>query len=389
MFKFRNAAILAAVVGLTLISTQAYAKNDPVSPGTTRLQIVSTPNENQPFPSRNFLISVSASAPTDMWAVGASAIHYDGQSWTAFPAPDMTGTANNLLNGVADVSPDDVWAVGYINLQMFGEFEAPIVEHFDGTSWTISSSPQFPPPNIGALYAVTAISANDIWAGGFLFDDPNNMPLLEHFDGNSWTQFEASAIDCIVYGLSAHASNDVWAVGVTLGGTTYSLHYNGTTWTAVSSPNGCCGYNSLNGVVALAPDNVWAAGWYSQNPNDTRPQLTLIEHWNGTEWQIVPSPNFGQPGKYSSRFRGIFAGPSGKLLAVGENTSIATDDSTTLAEYWNGTEWKIIPTPNIKYNNILNAQLEAGIAIPGGDIWMVGSDNVFATLVMQSVQQPK
>jgi hypothetical protein len=386
MFKFRNIAILVALASVSLISAQAGSNDGPGFPSRIHFQIVQTPNENQPYPAWNYLESISASSADDMWSVGASTIHYDGQAWSAFPAPDMTGTGTSLLTGVADVSPTNVWAVGYINFQVIGQYESAIVEHFDGTSWTIFSSPQFPPPDIASLNSVTAVSTNDIWAGGELFEDPYAFPLLEHFDGNSWTQFQPPVTDCDVWGISADATNDGWAVGSTLGGGTCALHYDGSAWMNVQSPDQCCGYNELNGVVALAPDNVWAAGWYVQSPTDDRPLLTLVEHWNGSTWEIVPSPNVGEGGKDSSRLRGIFGASANDIWAVGESTVIASDASSTLVLHWNGTGWKIVPSPSTKYKNILNDDLDGGIAIPHGDIWMVGSNDVADTLVMKGIR---
>jgi hypothetical protein len=71
-------------------------------------QVVPTPNEN----FNNGLFAVSASSPSDIWAVGQSTIHYDGTTWTAFPAPFINGDNTSFLQGVADISPTEAWAVG-------------------------------------------------------------------------------------------------------------------------------------------------------------------------------------------------------------------------------------------------------------------------------------
>ena len=44
-------------------------------------------------------------------------------------------------------------------------------------------------------------------------------------------------------------------------------------------------------MTAVAPDNVWAVGYYAGD--QSAPKSTLIEHWDGTQWTIVPSPNPG------------------------------------------------------------------------------------------------
>ena len=53
----------------------------------------------------------------------------------------------------------------------------------------------------------------------------------------------------------------------------------------VPSPNIGTDSNLLQGVSALSSNNVWAVG-YAGNPAQT-----LIEHWNGTVWSVVPSLN--------------------------------------------------------------------------------------------------
>jgi hypothetical protein len=65
---------------------------------------------------------------------------------------------------------------------------------------------------------------------------------------------------------------------------------------------------------------------------------TLAERWNGTAWRIQPTPN--PPGAQSADLDGGVActGPSA-CLAVG------TSDQGTLAEQWNGVTWHIVPSP--------------------------------------------
>jgi hypothetical protein len=55
----------------------------------------------------NDLFAVSASSPSDIWAVGEVVIHYDGSTWTVFTAPRINGEPANQLDGVADISPTD------------------------------------------------------------------------------------------------------------------------------------------------------------------------------------------------------------------------------------------------------------------------------------------
>src|SRR6266702_7567263 len=60
-------------------------------------------------------------------------------------------------------------------------------------------------------------------------------------------------------------------------------------WQIIASPNGPRQVNELHGVSALAENDVWAVG-VSYNTERTLGS-TLIEHWNGSQWSEVSTPN--------------------------------------------------------------------------------------------------
>ena len=78
------------------------------------------------------------------------------------------------FNDVAAAASNDVWAVGY---QGVGLAINTLIEHWDGTSWSIVSSPAF--TGVGPIYGISADASNDVWAVG------GNKSL--HFDGTSWS----------------------------------------------------------------------------------------------------------------------------------------------------------------------------------------------------------
>src|SRR5262249_47139512 len=71
-------------------------------------------------------------------------------------------------------------------------------------------------------------------------------------------------------------ANDVWAVGDGIG--TLIEHWNGTQWSLVKSPNPGMAFNNLYGVAAIAANDVWAVGSSSDDPQNIHVK-TLIEHW--------------------------------------------------------------------------------------------------------------
>jgi hypothetical protein len=65
---------------------------------------------------------------------------------------------------------------------------------------------------------------------------------------------------------------------------------------------------------------------------------TLAERWNGTAWRIQPTPN--PPGTQFAALQGVACTGPSECLAVGGS------DQGTLAERWNGAKWRIVPSPN-------------------------------------------
>ncbi|HYY35677.1 MAG TPA: hypothetical protein VE867_04815, partial [Candidatus Binatia bacterium] len=57
-------------------------------------------------------------------------------------------------------------------------------------------------------------------------------------------------------------------------------------WQLASSPNPGTN-NTLYDVATLSASNAWAVGTYGTPQAGNR---TLVEHWSGTGWSVVPSP---------------------------------------------------------------------------------------------------
>src|SRR5579863_10464503 len=96
--------------------------------------------------------------------------------------------------------------------------------------------------------------------------------------------------------VSATGPGEAWAVGTFMD--TKALdhplaeHRSGSTWTRVPVPQPAGQQAVLNAVDDLSPGNAWAVGNSFSGGVETTPGgVTLIEHWNGTSWSIVPSPN--------------------------------------------------------------------------------------------------
>jgi hypothetical protein len=135
-----------------------------------------------------------------------------------------------------------------------------------------------------------------------------------------------------LYGIDALSATNIWAVGSS-GAASRPLveHFNGTKWKIVPSPDKGS-TTELNDVTVLGPKNAWAVGYYF--PTGGGHNRTLIEHWNGTRWNVVASPN---PIAASDNFlKGVDAVSASNIWAVGSN---GRPGNKTLIEHYNGTKW--------------------------------------------------
>jgi hypothetical protein len=280
------------------------------------------------------LSGVAAISSTDVWAGGGLLLssrgntaqfeHWNGRKWSVAKGPPVAGAT---IFGMAAVSSADVWAVGSV---ISGGVAQTFIEHWNGKKWAVVSSPNASAQN-NHLDGVTAINANDIWAAGD-FQNASGVfqTLTEHWDGTAWSIVSSpsgAGPEAGLLGVAAVSTSDVWAVGDT-GSNTLIEHWNGTSWAVVPSPAPAGTlFSPLSGAAVVSANDIWAVG-QSQNATTGIPQ-TLIEQWNGTSWSIVTSP---APGT-ASLLSGASADPaSGQAWAVG-NFTAASGATQTLTEF--------------------------------------------------------
>jgi hypothetical protein len=212
--------------------------------------------------------------------------------------------------------------------------------------------------------AVPASAASSSAAASAKAAAPRNCP--------GWTvRPSAGPSGASLNAVAATSPGDVWAVGsYDVGGAYKSLieHWNGSKWTVFPSPNPASGFhttNALSGVVAISRKNAWAFGFYLTRTTTFR---TLIEHWNGANWSVVPSPNSG-PGE--NTLAAAVARSATDIWTVGYHNN--PDHRRTLTLRSGGTGWHVQPSPSVgRGDNFLFGVAAA----PGGPVWAVGSDSV-------------
>jgi hypothetical protein len=327
--------------------------------------------------SVNDLNGVASISANDVWAVGDTnqqtlTEHWNGHKWRVVSSPNAS--SNDALLGVAAVSTNDVWAVGKVNTAT-----PPLIEHWNGTSWSLVKAPK----QVGFLNGVTAVSTNDVWAvGNFINASHVNQTLIEHWNGHKWSVVASPNVGTQnneLFGVTAVSANDIWAVGFFAPSAnvplqTLTLHWDGSSWSVVPSPNVAGTQNNeLFGVAAVSATDVWAVGEFITGSS----VQTLIEHWNGSSWSVVSSPSAGQ-------LKGIAIVSANDIWAVG-SVLINFSVFQTVIEQWNGTSWSVVPSPNPSVSeNILDA---AAANQSSGQAWAVGEFFNTTTNVLQTLTE--
>ena len=280
---------------------------------------------------------------------------WNGQAWriVAIPSPQHRG-GGAQLNAISCVSSTDCMAVGQslIFTSTGNLVPSPLAEVWNGSKWTIVPTPKL--RNSGAsLDGIACTSASSCMAVGNKGTptSPNDLTLAESWNGTSWKLVPTpppptggttllrvsctSSASCMAVGYYGfNGSNDSQI--------TLSEQWNGTRWRILTTPNpGNSG--ALGGVACFSASACMATGdHFAHSP--TRIIVTLSERWDGTKWQVQPSPN--PAGAALAAFGPVSCVSPSACMGVGSATDSTGEENFTLAESWNGTSWTILPTPS-------------------------------------------
>jgi hypothetical protein len=277
--------------------------------------------------------------------------HYGAGGWEAeqpeFLAQDVE------IRDLAASSPTNVWAVGSRAPvpELFVQGDS-MVARWDGTAWTAPDDV----PGVSGASAVATLGADDVWVAGWA--ETPIQAVLEHWDGAAWAAFRVPGASTLhLFGLTALAPDDVWAVGSrtreTAGGTESRgrvLHWDGVRWSVVPVPRPLLGGGSsdLYTVAAAAPDDVWALGTRLNHQYRYRP---LALHWDGTTWSAAPMPDG---------------------LDMPESADVGPDGSVWVAGVigmarWDGITWSMVERAD-------SDSAWSGLSVDrAGRVWVVGS----------------
>jgi hypothetical protein len=265
-----------------------------------------------------------------------------GSGPQAWHTQKILNSDNELLTGVSCSAGNACTAVGQVS---YGQSTGTLAQRWSGTGWTPETTVTPSGGYGGFLSSVSCLSTSYCEAVGQYnnSDESTYAPLAEIWNGSAWAVQVAPAppnpgpaTGSGFYSVSCTSPEACTAVGyapsenfskpeVTLVET-----WNGSAWQEQAGP---VRGGQLNGISCLSTSFCMAVGTHepSSGPSDS-----LIELWNGSDWAIQPSPE-----ATNSSLDSVSCTSSTACTAVG-TTQVGT---AALAESWNGKRWSVDQTP--------------------------------------------
>jgi hypothetical protein len=337
---------IAARAGIATVVAAVLVGGMLADPGIAAASAWSiVPSPSPPARPRGGFSDVACTAATTCFAVGgsgstASVARWNGASWSLVATPTPPGSSQFGLNGLSCPGAYSCFAVG---TAFVGSGATPLFEHWNGIGWSVQSSPPLPTGATVNLASVACVSPTNCFAAGTEISGSLRTTFVEHWNGSTWSIASmpnpSGATDSELQDIACLSATSCDAVGFTNSGTndiTLVEHWNGSTWSIAPSPSVSGAVRSeLLGVRCSSASSCFAVG-FSQGSADFG--FVLIERWDGSTWSIAPSPSTG--GDLSR----VACTSDANCIAVGQSHNGA---EAALVEQWNGSGWSIMPTPDL------------------------------------------
>jgi hypothetical protein len=270
---------------------------------------------------------------------------WNGTKWSVMTSPNPAGAANSYLQAVSCPSATSCFAVGYSTQ---GNTVTTLAEQWNGSTWTVMTSPSttgWANPSLESVSCASTTSCVAVGHGRAITGES----LVERWDGVAWSITPIAKgvgwTETSFYGVSCPSTTSCWAVGFYQEVAFAALrtlieHWDGTSWSIVPSPSPTGALPAgLARVSCASLTNCIAVGSYS--PPIGGGFKTLIERWNGSAWSTVTSPNAQST---RSILSDVSCASATNCVAVGHYFNGST--GKTLSERWTGTKWSVVATPN-------------------------------------------
>lgn len=165
--------------------------------------------------------------------------------------------------------------------------------------------------------------------------------------------------------VSAVSATDAWAVGNDnpappgSGQEPLAEHFDGHQWTTTTVPLDASATSAeLEGVAARASNDVWAVG--------SQFGATLVERWDGSQWKVVASPNHGSDPSF---LLDVTATSATDAWAVGAHSFNGNNTNGPLITHWDGTAWTEVTGAD---TGLPDVELDVIRAASSTNVWVLG-----------------
>ncbi len=254
---------------------------------------------------------------------GTAALHtktmterWNGTAWSLVGSPNPIGIAVTSLAGVQCTSATFCIAVGsYFLNSSDNSSEQTLVEQWNGMTWKIVASPNQPGLTDNGLTGVSCVSATDCTAVGHWSNDVIGRTLVEHWNGTKWSivasPSPAGVPQSELTGVTCRSAANCFAVGSGHG--TLVERWNGSKWSMMTTPNPTGTTSaSLTSVSCPSATRCVAVGDFFLASAVQR----LVEEWNGGSWSITNTP--APAGTIRSSFSGVSCAATANCISVGQ-----------------------------------------------------------------------
>src|SRR4051794_36894783 len=288
--------------------------------------------------------------------------------WTTVPSPSEV-PGDNYLYGADSSDASNVWAVGVVYPPTGGTRHG-LVLRYDGAAWRSVSRTGLPGDE--TLRGVDAVSTADVWAAG---DRPSGISrydtLAAHWNGTTWTRESTpngnpggynSLSGVAVAGSTGLAVGTYIDPSSSINRRKLLLQRAGGSWRFSTAPTGAT-YERLTAVDATGPTDAWAVGSASRDI-ESAPVVPLTLRWNGAGWDstTLPAPD-------GTALAGLDARTPSDVWAVG--SSSGASGPQPYVAHFNGTSWSRVATPTLA----AGGELTDVVALSASSVVAVGRSN--------------
>lgn len=226
--------------------------------------------------SSNYCIAVGNSLG------GTISLQYNGIHWKEIATPTQFSYGSSLLSISCVTSR--CWSVG--TSEVAGA-TIPLIEYFDGSTWSVRSSPVIGSSD-AQLQGISCIAITQCYAVGTLNKNGTFGPLAEEYEQSKWVvnqfsprlvhDFHLTAVSCVSFA-------QCYAVGSD-GTKPVVLHSENGSWKLISQNyNTNKGKASFNGISCTRNYHCWAVGTSISSIGQTE---AIDDYFDGTKWNVMP-----------------------------------------------------------------------------------------------------